>query len=554
MTEVTDSDIEAADELLNLQHDEIDELQTVTPDNWMDPVQRTIPNFSGQCGLQMAISNEDILSPIPLFNLFVTEDMIENVVLETNSYASKLYSKTLHENPREWYFLTPREFRTWLGLAAFNSLHPYPRVSNYWSTEYCFEMKQISATMSLRRFEQIKRFLHLSSVDTATDPLAKFRPWTDGLLYNCKRVYYPSRHSSIDEMDISFQGRCRYKSRIKYKRAGDGFLVYALCDALNGYTYSFQFSFDTTIQKIQPQEGKVANAVYNLVSQLEAKWHIIVTDNLYTSVRLAENLLKDEQLFIGTCRPNRGFPASIFMKKPKTKAEQERMKAALHFKSKNGVLAVAYYDNSPVHFLSTAHSSAFLVDVPKEIFVKDNQGKYKKETKTIQRPNVTHDYNNWMNGVDVADQLRLNYDSKLKSNKYWHSIFWWAFDTAITNAFILHKKECQQRTLTEMTHMSFRAKLAEQLIGGNLQGIRSAGSSGSKRASATAAIQKPTAVRLLGTHLIRRVHGSNAKHTPERDCVHCKKSGAGRKRTVYECATCNVGLHADCFEAYHAAP
>ena len=73
-----------------------------------------------------------------------------------------------------------------------------------------------------------------------------------------------------------------------------------------------------------------------------------------------------------------------------------------------------------------------------------------------------------------------------------------------------------------------------------------AGSSGSKRASPTAAIQKPTAVLLLGTHLIRRFHGSNDKHTPE--------SGAGRKRTVYECATCNVELHADCFEAYHTTP
>ena len=92
MTEVTDSDIEAAEELLNLQYDEIDKLQTVTLDDWMNPVQRTIPNFQGQCGLQITISNEDILSPISLFNLFVTEGMIENVVLETNSYASKFYS------------------------------------------------------------------------------------------------------------------------------------------------------------------------------------------------------------------------------------------------------------------------------------------------------------------------------------------------------------------------------------------------------------------------------------------------------------------------------
>lgn len=555
MAEITDSDIEAVEGLLLSQSaEEVDDVHAFAgATSWKEHVPHSIPDFVGQTGLQRDIGDEDILSPLFLLTLFVTEDMLSKVVLETNVYAANIISTTPHENPREWYYLTPREFQTWLGLAVFNSLHPYPRLSNYWSTHFAFEMRQVPATMSLRRFEQIKRFLHLSSLDPSTDCLAKFRPWTDELVSNCKSVYYPGREISIDEMVIPFQGRCRFKSRIKYKRAGDGFLVYALCDSSNGYTFTFQFAFDTTVEKIEMREGKLANAVYNLVRQLQEKWHVIVTDNLYTSVRLAEYLLQHEQLFLGTCRANRGFPASIFMKKAKSRDEQKRSKGALKYKSRNGVLAVAYYDNSPVHFISTAHSLVTMVDIHKDIFVKDGQGKYKKEVKIIKRPNVNHDYNNWMDGVDVSDQLRLNYDSKLKSNKYWHSVFWWAFDAAITNAYIIHREECQNRGLTQMKHLAFRAKLVEQLIGGHLRCSTVASTSNSKRAIASAAVKQPSAVRLVGMHLIRRVQGAKAKHKAERDCVQCKKAGVGRKRTVYECGTCNIGLHPDCFEQYHTA-
>ncbi|MPC35221.1 hypothetical protein E2C01_028639 [Portunus trituberculatus] len=47
---------------------------------------------------------------------------------------------------------------------------------------------------------------------------------------------------------------------------------------------------------------------------------------------------------------------------------------------------------------------------------------------------------------------------------------------------------------------------------------------------------------------VRRDSGNHTViKTPERKnvCKHCKS------RTLYRCRRCNVGLHLDCFEAYH---
>ena len=44
-------------------------------------------------------------------------------------------------------------------------------------------------------------------------------------------------------MDIGFRGKHQHKQRITFKKTGDGFLVYALCDSA-GYVFAFFVKFD----------------------------------------------------------------------------------------------------------------------------------------------------------------------------------------------------------------------------------------------------------------------------------------------------------------------
>ena len=56
--------------------------------------------------------------------------------------------------------------------------------------------------------------------------------------------------------------------------------------------------------------------VRELLDQYLHKGHVIFLDNFYTSVPLAENLIKDKTVIVGTLRENRiGNPKDLFKKK-----------------------------------------------------------------------------------------------------------------------------------------------------------------------------------------------------------------------------------------------
>ena len=75
-------------------------------------------------------------------------------------------------------------------------------------------------------------------------------------------------------------------------------------------------------------------------------------------------------------------------------------------------------------------------------------------------------YNRYMAGVDKADQLRGYYKVRSKSRKFYKYLFWFLFDSASVNAFILMKHfRPSSNTTTRQAFKSFRLKLGEGLIG-----------------------------------------------------------------------------------------
>ena len=72
-------------------------------------------------------------------------------------------------------------------------------------------------------------------------------------------------------------------------------------------------------------------------------------------------------------------------------------------------------------------------------------------------------YNQFMGGVDRGDQLRGYYRCRSKSRKFYKYIFFFLFDVAITNAYILLKFSGQSCPFKDFK--SFRLQLAKDLIG-----------------------------------------------------------------------------------------
>ena len=85
--------------------------------------------------------------------------------------------------------------------------------------------------------------------------------------------------------------------------------------------------------------------------------------------------------------------------------------------------------------------------------------------KSMSCPEAVYKYNRYMGRVDKGDQLRKYYHVRLKCQKNYKYIFWFAFDTAITNAFILSQYSVTTVSQTHLLLKNFRLRLAERLIG-----------------------------------------------------------------------------------------
>lgn len=63
-----------------------------------------------------------------------------------------------------------------------------------------------------------------------------------------------------------------------------------------------------------------------------------------------------------------------------------------------------------------------------------------KNGSVVQCPISFESYSTYMRGVDQNDQFRQYYSVRYKSHKFFKNIFWFLFELALTNAFILFRK------------------------------------------------------------------------------------------------------------------
>ena len=63
-----------------------------------------------------------------------------------------------------------------------------------------------------------------------------------------------------------------------------------------------------------------------------------------------------------------------------------------------------------------------------------------ENTKLLPIPKIIDDYNQYMGGVDIADQLRSNYCVQQKSQRNCLPLFFLLLDTAIINSYRLYQK------------------------------------------------------------------------------------------------------------------
>ncbi|KAG2990776.1 hypothetical protein PC121_g21703 [Phytophthora cactorum] len=122
------------------------------------------------------------------------------------------------------------------------------------------------------------------------------------------------------------------------------------------------------------------------------------------------------------------------------------------------MVACHWWDRKPVHYLATG-----------PIMAEDSIHRNIKMVgpSTVKRPKVVTDYQRWMGGVDVHDQLRLQSYSIQKAfrfQKYYKSLFMGFVDLALLNAYLTHKETCRLQRLVPKDRGEWYLLLHKQLL------------------------------------------------------------------------------------------
>ncbi|KAM9316490.1 piggyBac transposable element-derived protein 4-like [Gastrophryne carolinensis] len=219
---------------------DLSDVRTWCPiDCGMDEVPPPRFPFTGSPGMKVDVEHND---PLAYLKLFLTDDIIEKIVTETNRYNEQ-QSATLHSKfsrNRKWEPVTKEDIWKFLGLILLSGVVGKPLQKWYWTTNKLLATPFFGTIMSECRFSLIMKNLHFTNneeFDEATHPAPKLKKiWEvyQMIIKNFQQSYVPDRDISIDESLMSYKGRLSWIQYIASKRARFRIKSYMLCKSSTG--------------------------------------------------------------------------------------------------------------------------------------------------------------------------------------------------------------------------------------------------------------------------------------------------------------------------------
>ena len=204
-----------------------------------------------------------------VFRNFFPDHILKTIKLNTNYYAG--VKDTREDSRREWKPLTEPKLLIFVAIYIyFGMVHASGSLEWQWDDDFRKPVHRILAYMTLNRFQQIKRYLHISLPSVKADNYyVKLEPLLSHIQITSQNPYHPRSSVSIDEMIIRFSGRSHDTFRIKDKSTSEGFKILAMCD--RGYTWSVlplsRIAKNFEIEKIEGL-SEMACCVVHLANQL----------------------------------------------------------------------------------------------------------------------------------------------------------------------------------------------------------------------------------------------------------------------------------------------
>ncbi|XP_050507475.1 piggyBac transposable element-derived protein 4-like [Diabrotica virgifera virgifera] len=431
----------------DIQENEVGANQNVLEHTWTQPIgnhhEFEYSAEDGLCGNYAAILIND-LSPYKCFRTFVDDEIIDEIVNQTNLYATQILcdSNDITNDSRlqRWVPTDKKEMIRFLGIVAYMGLVKMPSLEKYWSNDDLYKNVIIPKTMSRNRFQLLLRMWHFSDNERCPegDRLFKVQPLLEKLIKNFQKVYTPGRTFCVDESIVPFQGRLIFKQYIPQKTHKYGVKLFKLCGG-NGYTWNLRIYAGK-----ETREGNASvptNIVINLSKDLLNSGRTIIADNYYTSLELTNILLENKTHYIGTLRANRrGNPKDVILKK---------LKRGEVFGQENekGVCVLKWKDKRDVLLLTTKHTTETVA--------------IQRRSGVVHKPKAIIEYNKGKSSIDQSDQM-TSYNSSLRKSLKWYRKLAIEFilGTAVVNSHIIYNQLANKKVkITE-----FREELVRSLL------------------------------------------------------------------------------------------
>lgn len=385
----------------------------------------------------------NIFDPILCFNLFVTDEIVEEIVRWTNVEIS--IKRKDNMTKATFKDTSSSEVRALFGILTLSAAMKDNHLSTDELFDSTFSGTRYVAVMSRDRFDFLIRCLRFDDKairvsSRQEDPFIPIRKIWELFITQCKLNYTPGEHITIDEQLLGFRGRCPFRMYIPNKPSKYGIKIPMLCDSGTKYMLN-----------AMPYIGRATNTnglpqgeyyVKELSRPLHGTNRNITCDNWFTSVPLAKSLLQEpyKLTLVGTIRSNkREIPEEL-------KNTRSRPVGTSMF-CYDGCLTLVSYKPKPskmVYLLSSCNEDGVI-------------------NTTTGKPEMIMYYNQTKGGVDTFDQMCSSMSCSRKTNRWPMTIFYGILNITFVNSYVIYCHNMLSKQEKPLNRREYMKMLSTQL-------------------------------------------------------------------------------------------
>ncbi|XP_014614756.1 PREDICTED: piggyBac transposable element-derived protein 4-like isoform X2 [Polistes canadensis] len=417
--------------------EENEQTDTVDPfDNiqWMEFTgKQKLFEFTGKSGLLVKLPSS--ITAGQVLSLFLNEQVIDLIVMETNRYAEKKFGHSANSEYAQdngWKPTNSEEIKIFLGLLLWMDLVQVP-LTKCWSIDPLYNFPFPRSKMSQNRFELLLSNLHFANNEAIqqNNRLGKVLLLLQILTDNYQQIFLPGPEIVVDETIVPWRGRLIFRQYIPTKSHKYGIKLFKLCST-EGYTWTIKIYAGGDICGINQTCGIIPeNVCIELINKLLNEGRTLFIDNFYASYELAIRLLNFKTHIVGTVRHNKNFmPRDVRLHRLKRGEIISR-------EDNNGIVVLKWRDVRDVCILSSIHAPV-MVPIADSSILSNSPPKMK--------PLAVIAYNTGRSGIDRSHQM-ASYATTIRRSIKWYQklAIHFLIGISVMNAHIVYQKATNQK-------------------------------------------------------------------------------------------------------------